>query len=62
MRLPVSTTTYTYVVSCGDAAVWNEVQVQRLLLPDGIHHHQCLHRKIRSQVLIYPRVNHIQGQ
>lgn len=62
MRPLVWTTTDTYVVSCGDAAVWNEVQVQRFLLPDGVHHHQCLLRKIRSQVLLYPRVNHIHRQ
>lgn len=43
----------TYVVSSGDATIWNKVEVQRFLLPYRVHHHQCLNRKIhliRSQL------------
>lgn len=30
-------------MSSGDAAIWDEVKVQRLLLPYGVHQGQSLH-------------------
>lgn len=50
----------TYVLSCGDAAIWNEVKVQRFLLPDRVHHHQSLNRKIQSQASLYPKEKYVQ--
>lgn len=39
---------HTDVASCSNAAIRNKIQVQRFLLPDGVHQHQCLEQKLRK--------------
>lgn len=47
---------HTYVVSCGDASIWNQVKVQRLFLPDGLHYHQGLNTEANKSTIIQSNV------
>lgn len=41
----------TDIVTRGDAAVRDKTQIQRFLLPDGVHQHQRLSRKAENSRL-----------